>query len=60
MSQLDFVLHALNAIQRKWVYLVPIFSRGNLPSEAKRFRSVDTEFREIMSGLETDPKLSSS
>jgi dynein heavy chain 2 len=41
MSTLDYVLHTLNSIQRKWVYLEPIFGRGALPSEEARFRRVD-------------------
>lgn len=57
LSNLDFILHALNAIQRKWVYLEPIFGRGSLPSEARRFRAVDEDFREIMRAVEADRKL---
>lgn len=30
----------LNGIQRKWVYLEPIFARGALPHEQARFRRV--------------------
>ena len=33
-------LQTLNAIQRKWVYLEPIFARGALPNEQPRFRRV--------------------
>lgn len=33
-------LQILNAIQRKWVYLEPIFARGALPNEQPRFRKV--------------------
>ena len=33
-------LQNLNTIQRKWVYLEPIFARGALPSEQQRFRLV--------------------
>ncbi len=33
-------LQQLNAIQRKWVYLEPIFSRGALPEQQARFRRV--------------------
>jgi|TARA_B100001094_G_C18106935_1_gene758909 dynein heavy chain 2 len=57
MSNLEFVLYSLNTIQRKWVYLEPIFARGSLPNEARRFRGVDGEFREILSRAEADPKL---
>jgi dynein heavy chain 2 len=57
MAALDSHLHALNQIQRKWVYLEPIFARGALPAEAARFRRVDVEFRDTMGKLERDPKL---
>ena len=33
-------LQNLNTIQRKWVYLEPIFARGALPSEQQRFKLV--------------------
>lgn len=48
IATLDFVLHTLNAIQRKWVYLEPIFARGALPAEESRFRRVDENFKDIM------------
>jgi dynein heavy chain 2 len=57
MAALDSHLHAINSIQRKWVYLEPIFERGALPSEQGRFRRVDTDFRDIMAKVEREPKL---
>ncbi|KAK3283536.1 hypothetical protein CYMTET_8768 [Cymbomonas tetramitiformis] len=45
----------LNAVQRKWVYLEPIFARGALPQEQPRFRRVDDEFRQIMVAVQSDP-----
>ena len=57
MAALESHLHAINQIQRKWVYLEPIFERGALPSESARFRRVDVEFRDTMIKLEKDPKL---
>lgn len=39
----------LNAIQRRWVYLEPIFGRGALPREEARFKRVDEDFRYRMS-----------
>jgi len=47
----------LNIVQRKWVYLQPIFGRGALPNEQARFRKVDSEFRNIMDGIAQDPRL---
>ena len=51
---LDEVLHAINSIQRKWVYLEPIFGRGALPQEQGRFKRVDEEFRDILIRLNED------
>ncbi|KAL0047749.1 hypothetical protein WJX82_010930, partial [Trebouxia sp. C0006] len=48
-------LQTLNAIQRKWVYLEPIFARGALPNEQPRFRRIDDQLRQLMSGTEADP-----
>lgn len=31
-------LTTMSQVQRKWVYLEPIFSRGALPEQAQRFR----------------------
>lgn len=41
----------MNEIQRKWIYLEPIFGRGSLPSEASRFNRVDVEFRIVLNGF---------
>jgi dynein heavy chain 2 len=57
MTLLDTALHAMNQIQRKWVYLEPIFGRGALPSEQARFRRIDNDFRDIMGRLKQDAKL---
>eukprot|EP00755_Sulcionema_specki_P016551 Sspe_Gene.10436::Locus_3490_Transcript_1_1_Confidence_1.000_Length_5354::g.10436::m.10436/K10414/DYNC2H, DNCH2; dynein heavy chain 2, cytosolic len=54
---LDEYLHLLMQIQRKWVYLEPIFSRGALPQEQPRFRRVDKSFTSIMKDIEGDPRV---
>lgn len=54
-SKLSFLqegLLLLQGIQRKWLYLAPIFARGALPQQQGRFRHVDSEYRTIMSQLE--------
>mmetsp|Transcript_13090 Transcript_13090/g.19605 ORF Transcript_13090/g.19605 Transcript_13090/m.19605 type:complete len:1676 (-) Transcript_13090:3005-8032(-) len=56
-AQLDKILRILNQIQRKWLYLIPIFSRGSLKSEESRFNRVDVEFCNIMGIVEKDSKL---
>lgn len=57
LATLDMVLHTLNSIQRRWVYLEPIFGRGALPGEEMRFKRVDEELNDIMVAIAKDPKL---
>ena len=52
MSNLADRLNHMNAIQRKWLYLQPIFARGALPQEQPRFRRVDEDFQGIMAAVE--------
>lgn len=47
LAELDEYLQNLNHIQRKWVYLEPIFGRGALPKEQMRFNRVDEDFRSV-------------
>ncbi|EJD73854.1 cytoplasmic dynein 2 heavy chain 1, variant [Loa loa] len=47
----------MNEIQRKWIYLEPIFGRGSLPSEASRFSRVDVEFRIVLNDVVEDPRI---
>ena len=56
-ATLDQLLAVLNPIQRKWVYLEPIFGRGAMPHEQARFRRVDDEFRALMSSIVDDPRV---
>lgn len=56
-SNLDVWLGNLNLIQRKWVYLEPIFSRGALPKEQSRFKKIDDEFRNILLTLNSSIKV---
>ena len=57
LSSLDEYLSRLAVIQRKWVYLEPIFGRGSLPQEQGRFKRIDDEYRNIMLGVGMDPKV---
>lgn len=47
----------LNEMQRKWIYLEPIFGRNSLPSETSRFSRVDAEFRAILNEVVRDPRI---
>ena len=57
LTGIDEYLHKLNIIQRKWVYLEPIFIRGALPAEQARFNRVDGEYVSIMMGIGMNPKV---
>ena len=55
MATLSDRLTHMNAIQRKWLYLKPIFARGALPHEQQRFRRVDEDFQTIMQAISVNP-----
>lgn len=57
LGGIDEYLSKLQVIQRKWVYLEPIFVRGALPSEQGRFKRLDEDFRNIMLGIQRDTKV---
>jgi len=51
LALLDELLLMMNKVQRKWVYLEPIFGRGAMPREKERFDNVNTQFRQIMKNI---------
>uniref|UniRef100_T1IHY1 Cytoplasmic dynein 2 heavy chain 1 n=1 Tax=Strigamia maritima TaxID=126957 RepID=T1IHY1_STRMM len=57
LADLDEYLHNFNQIQRKWLYLEPIFGRGALPKEQARFSKVDDDFKSIMRDIEKDNRV---
>ncbi|CAJ0566765.1 unnamed protein product, partial [Mesorhabditis spiculigera] len=57
LGELDVCLGQMADIQRKWVYLEPIFGRGALPHEASRFARVDADFRLILADVAKDARL---
>eukprot|EP00048_Salpingoeca_helianthica_P012918 m.191084 g.191084 ORF g.191084 m.191084 type:complete len:4245 (+) comp15437_c5_seq48:84-12818(+) len=57
LAAIDGHVMKLNAIQRRWVYLEPIFGRGALPKEQNRFRAVDSDFRTILGELFRDERI---
>ncbi|KAK2952775.1 putative Cytoplasmic dynein 2 heavy chain 1 [Blattamonas nauphoetae] len=54
---LGIVSRQLSAVQRRWVYLEPIFVRGAIPAHQARFKGVDEKFRAIMNQLKAAPQL---
>jgi dynein heavy chain 2 len=57
LAELDEVLRHLNTVQRKWVYLEPIFNRGALPSEHHRFTRINEDFCRICSFISKDNRV---
>ena len=49
----------MSDVQRKWVYLEPIFGRGALPEQGTRFQAVDDAFKSQMARIAADPLLRS-
>lgn len=59
LNDLQEIIDSWLSMQATWLYLEPIFSSEDIckqmPSEAKRFRKVDSVFRGTMSQCEADP-----
>ena len=59
MGGLDRFLSKINNLQRRWLYLEPIFNKGALPSEKPRFQQLNDQFVEIMKAIEKNKKIAS-
>ncbi|KAJ3025524.1 UNVERIFIED_CONTAM: Cytoplasmic dynein 2 heavy chain 1 [Siphonaria sp. JEL0065] len=57
LSGIDEILRNLNSVQRKWVYLEPIFNHGALPSEQSRFARIDADFCRICACIAKDNRI---
>jgi len=57
MADLEAYLTMMNGIQRKWLYLEPIFNKGALPAEANRFCRIDEDWVDMMRKLSKDTLL---
>merc|ERR1719210_2317306 len=57
LALLDELLLSMNKVQRKWVYLEPIFGRGSLPREKERFDKVNNSFKQIMKNIKQQKKV---
>ncbi|KAL9646809.1 hypothetical protein ABK040_013671 [Willaertia magna] len=51
LNNISEYIEYLNNIQRKWLYLEPIFMRGSLPSEQQRFNRLDKDFVDIIQNI---------
>ncbi|XP_044749353.1 cytoplasmic dynein 2 heavy chain 1 [Coccinella septempunctata] len=59
LVDLDFYLTSLVHIQRKWLYLEPIFGSGTLDSERSRFEKANKDIRYLYNYIGKDPRVSS-
>eukprot|EP00928_Gymnodinium_smaydae_P079340 TRINITY_DN632_c0_g1_i3.p1 TRINITY_DN632_c0_g1~~TRINITY_DN632_c0_g1_i3.p1 ORF type:complete len:2255 (+),score=688.11 TRINITY_DN632_c0_g1_i3:125-6889(+) len=57
LALMDELLIQMNKVQRKWVYLEPIFGRGALPREKERFDKVNGQYRQIMKSIGSAKKV---
>ncbi|XP_040163455.1 cytoplasmic dynein 2 heavy chain 1 [Anopheles arabiensis] len=57
LNNLDYIVTHLNQIQKRWIYLEPIFGVGTLKKEEAVFRSIDKNFRYIMKEIADDPRV---
>ena len=51
LAALQEGLGVLQHVQRRWLYLGPIFARGALPAQQQRFRHVDAQVRSAPLGF---------
>lgn len=56
LNVLSFILNNLCQIQKKWIYLEPIFSNGTMKSNDTSFNRIDKDFRYIMRDIASNPK----
>jgi energy-coupling factor transporter ATP-binding protein EcfA2 len=57
LADLDEAMRSLNQVQRRWVYLEPIFGKGSVPYERERFKAVDRQFRSIVGAVAANPSV---
>lgn len=57
LNVLSFILNNLCQIQKKWIYLEPIFSNGTMKSGDTSFHRIDKDFRYIMRDIAANSKV---
>ncbi|XP_063978818.1 cytoplasmic dynein 2 heavy chain 1 [Diachasmimorpha longicaudata] len=59
LVELEERLKALGSLQRKWVYLEPVYGSGAAPSDSGKWARADKEFRYLMGEVSRDPRVPS-
>lgn len=57
LAAIDHILTSLSQIQRKWIYLEPIFGTENLMAEGAMFKQINKDFRYIMREIGNDTRV---
>ncbi|XP_023289902.1 cytoplasmic dynein 2 heavy chain 1 [Orussus abietinus] len=59
LSELEERIKLLGVLQRKWIYLEPVYGGGAAPNDSARWPRADKEFRYLMGEVSRDPRVSS-
>ncbi|XP_066585667.1 cytoplasmic dynein 2 heavy chain 1 [Prorops nasuta] len=59
LSELEERIKVLSTVQRKWIYLEPIYGGGPAPKDSSRWIKADKDFRYLMGEVYRDPRVSS-
>ncbi|XP_032668403.1 cytoplasmic dynein 2 heavy chain 1 [Odontomachus brunneus] len=59
LSELEERIKVLSTVQRKWIYLDPVYGSGAAPSDSGRWSRADKEFRHLMGDVSRDPRVPS-
>lgn len=57
LNSLEGILASLNKIQRKWIYLEPVFDSKTIRNEDTTFIRIDKDFRYLMREIAQDPRV---
>ncbi|KAL6266424.1 hypothetical protein P5V15_003274 [Pogonomyrmex californicus] len=59
LLELEERIKALSTVQRKWIYLDPVYGSGAAPNDSGRWSRADKEFRHLMGEVSRDPRVPS-
>lgn len=59
LYELEERMKILGLLQRKWIYLEPVYGSGAAPNDSGRWSRADKEFRYLMSEVAKDPRVPS-
>ncbi|XP_018402903.1 PREDICTED: cytoplasmic dynein 2 heavy chain 1 [Cyphomyrmex costatus] len=59
LSELEERIKALSSVQRKWIYLDPVYGSGAAPNDSGKWSRADKEFRYLIGEVSRDPRVPS-